>query len=308
MAHDDERDAVEIAGVRITHPDRVVFPEQDLTKGEIAGYYDAVAERILPHLRDRPLSLVRCPEGRDECFYQKHVGDSFPDAVGRVEIEEKDGDVGLYAVVNDRAALIGLVQMGVLEIHPWGARRDRLDRPDLLTWDLDPGPDVDYGTVVDGARAVRDRLDELGLRSFVKTSGGKGLHVVIPIQRRTGWEAARAFTRGVAQALADADPDRFLAQASKEKRRGKVFVDYLRNSRGATSVAPYSTRARPGAPVSMPLAWDEIGSTGPADYTVENAPRRIASQRSDPWGEIHDLAQSLTREAFAALGIEPPGA
>jgi bifunctional non-homologous end joining protein LigD len=296
-----EKDVVEIAGIRISHPDRVVYPEQGLTKAEVAAYYEAVAEHILPHLHDRPLSLVRCPEGRTGCFYQKHVDRTFPAAVRRVEIEEKDGEASTYAMANDAGGLVALVQMGVLEIHPWGARRDRLDRPDLLTFDLDPDAGLPWGRVAEAAHVLHDFLDHLGLESFVKTTGGKGLHVVVPLERRSGWDEAKAFSRQVAETLAEAAPDRFLAQASKAKRKGKVFVDWLRNARGATSVAAYSTRARPGAPVSMPIAWDEVDGADPAGWTVETAPAAIAGRGADPWAAMAGLRQSITAAARRRL-------
>jgi bifunctional non-homologous end joining protein LigD len=301
-----EKDVVEIAGIRISHPDRVVYPEQGLTKAEVAAYYEAVAEHILPHLRDRPLSLVRCPEGRTECFYQKHVDRTFPAAVRRVDVAEKEGETHTYAMANDVGGLVALVQMGVLEIHPWGARRDRLDRPDLLTFDLDPDAGLPWGRVAEAAHVLRGLLDHLGLASFVKTSGGKGLHVVVPIERRSGWDEAKAFSRQVAETLAAAAPDRFLAQASKAKRKGKVFVDWLRNARGATSVAAYSTRARPGAPVSMPIAWEEVDGADPAGWTVETAPAAIAARGEDPWAAMAGLRQSITAAARRRLDERRP--
>lgn len=288
-------DAVAVAGVAISHPDRVVYPEAGLTKGDVATYYAAVAPRMLPHLEDRPLSLVRCPGGREECFYQKNVEDTFPDAVHRVDVEDEDGDVIHYAMVNDTAGLVSLIQMGVLEIHPWGARRDRLDRPDLLTFDLDPGPGVGWERMAEAAHLLHQLLEHLELVSFVKTSGGKGLHVVLPIDRRTPWDEAKAFTRSAAETLVRAAPDRFVATASKAKRKGKIFIDYLRNARGATSVAAYSTRAREGAPVSMPIAWDEVDDADPAGWTVKNTRQRIAAQKQDPWAGIYDIRQSLTQ-------------
>ncbi len=289
-------DAVEIAGVAISHPGRVVYPEAGLTKGDVAAYYEAVAPRMLPHLEDRPLSLVRCPSGREDCFYQKNVEDTFPDAVDRVEVEDEAGDVIHYASVSDAPGLVSLIQMGVLEIHPWGARRDRLDRPDLLTFDLDPGPGVGWERMAEAAHLLHQLLDHLGLACFVKTSGGKGLHVVLPIDRRTPWDEAKAFTRAAAETLVRAAPDRFVATASKAKRKGKIFIDYLRNSRGATSVAAYSTRAREGAPVSMPISWDEVDDADPAGWTITNTRQRLAAQAEDPWAGIHDVRQSITKQ------------
>jgi bifunctional non-homologous end joining protein LigD len=209
-------------------------------------------------------------------------------------------------MANDVGGLVALVQMGVLEIHPWGARRDRLDRPDLLTFDLDPDAGLPWGRVAEAAHVLRGLLDHLGLASFVKTSGGKGLHVVVPIERRSGWDEAKAFSRQVAETLAEAAPNRFLAQASKAKRKGKVFVDWLRNARGATSVAAYSTRARPGAPVSMPIAWEEVDGADPAGWTVETAPAAIAARGEDPWAAMAGLRQSITAAARRRLDERRP--
>jgi len=307
MAGDRGRsdDADRIAGVRITHPDRVLYPEQGLTKRELAEYYADLAGRILPHVAGRPLSVVRCPRGHQEaCFYQKHRGEGFDEAVGGVELEEKDGTVATYLMVDDRAGLVALVQAGVLEVHPWGSRGDRLDRPDRLIFDLDPGPGVGWEAVVGAAREVGHRLDDLGLQSFVRTTGGKGLHVVAPLDRRAGWDRLKRFARRVAEAVVEADPAHFTATASKAERGGKIFVDWLRNARGATAVASYSTRARPGAPVATPIAWDELATLeSPAAYTVANLRPRLAALATDPWGGFFTLRQSITREMEDRLGI-----
>jgi bifunctional non-homologous end joining protein LigD len=192
---------------------------------------------------------VRCPAGREgSCFYQKHLGEGFPRKVERVEIEESDGAIGVYGVAGSLAAVVSLVQMGVLEIHTWGCRRDRLERPDRVVFDVDPAPGLAWEAVVETAVELRATLDGLGLASFVKTTGGKGLHVVVPLVRRHGWDAVKAFSRAVADRLVRRRPDRYLATASKQMRQGKIFLDYLRNTRGATAVAAYSTRARAGAP------------------------------------------------------------
>lgn len=298
-------DATVIAGVRLTHPSRVLYPGQGLTKLDLARYYQAVAGRLLPHLHDRPLSLVRCPSGSEgKCFYQKHLGEGFPAAVGRVEIEEKDGGTESYGVANSPAALVALVQMGVLEIHTWGARRDRLERPDRMLFDLDPDEGLPWERTIEAARALRDRLAELGLQSFVKTTGGKGLHVVVPLRRRHGWDEVRAFSAAVAEEQIRRRPDRYVAAAAKDKRRGKVFLDVLRNTRGNTFVAPYSTRARPGAPVSTPLAWDELTPDLRSDrYTVANLPARLAALDRDPWEAFAAVRQSITREMSSELRL-----
>jgi bifunctional non-homologous end joining protein LigD len=283
--------------LNLTHPERVLFPDTGLTKIGLANYYTAVAEWMLPHLVDRPLSLVRCPAGQaaGKCFYQKHAGEGTPGELGRVRIEEKDG-AEEYVYVRDIEGLLSLVQMSVLEIHPWGAKRDNVEKPDRLTFDLDPGPDVAWPRVVEAAFAVRELLtSEYGLESFVKTTGGKGLHVVVPIfPRRHDWEEAKRFCRHVAQQIAQSDPKSYTVNMAKAQRAGRIFVDYLRNDRGATAVAAYSTRARPGAPVSTPLAWDELTPAIRSDhFNVGNFAARLKALKADPWQTISDVKQAL---------------
>jgi bifunctional non-homologous end joining protein LigD len=295
--------ASEVGGVRITHPERIVYPEAGLSKRGLAEYYAAVADLILPHLAGRPLSLVRCPQGlAGDCFFQKHIEASFPASVRRVEVTEKDGEAKAYAVVESREGLLALVQMGVLEIHTWGSRRDRLERPDVLVFDLDPDEGLPWSRVVEAARAVRGLLAELGLDSFVKTTGGKGLHVVVPIERRSEWEEVREFTRGVAETLVAADPERFVANMSKARRKGRVFVDYLRNARGATFIAPWSSRARPGATVAVPVAWDALARVRPGRFTVADVPRLLARRKADPWAGWGSVRQSVSRATRRAVG------
>jgi bifunctional non-homologous end joining protein LigD len=285
--------------IEITHPERVLFAETGLTKLGLAHYYAQVAEWILPHIVDRPLSLVRCPEGHaaGKCFYQKHAGPGTPKQLGRVMIEESDGPEE-YVYVRDLASLLSLVQMSVLEIHPWGAKRDNVERPDRLTIDLDPAPDVPWARVVEAAFAVRELLDkEYGLASFVKTTGGKGLHVVLPVSpRRYDWDAVKEFCKAVATRLAQSAPSQYTTNMAKAARKGRIFVDYLRNDRGATAVCAYSTRAKPGAPVSTPLAWDELSSAIRSDhFHVANLPARLASLKRDPWAGIEELRQGIGR-------------
>jgi len=281
-------------GVRLTHPDRVLYPDPGITKRELAAFYEDIAGWILPHLRGRPTSLVRCPDGADgSCFYQKHADRSASDALRRVRIREKTGS-GDYLVVDDVPGLVGLVQMSILEIHTWNARAGDLERPDRIVIDLDPAEDVAWKRVLAAARLVRERLRGLGLESFVKTTGGKGLHVVAPIAPGPGWSDCAAFARGVADGLARERPREFLATASKAERSGRIFLDWLRNARGATSVTPYSTRARPGAPVSTPLRWDELEPRLRSDrFTVRNLRRRLSSLREDPWAGYGELRQRL---------------
>lgn len=289
-------------GVRISNPDKELWPDMGVTKRELAEYYQAVADTMLPRVRDRPLMLLRCPHGtEDKCFYQKHAKDSVPDVVPRVEVPEKDGRA-TYLYVNGVASLMGLVQLGVLEFHVWGARRDRLDRPDRLIFDLDPDEDLSFGRVARAALDLRRILSDLGLESFAKLTGGKGIHVVVPVDRRRGWEESRSFTRAVAERLADTDPDGYTVESSKEKRSGKVFIDYLRNAQNATSVADWSPRARTGAPVAVPIAWDEVdpGMADPPRFGIRDAPDRIAEV--DPWAGIDGVRQSVTRDMEAAVG------
>jgi bifunctional non-homologous end joining protein LigD len=285
-------DNAAIAGVTITHPDRVVYPEQGLTKLDLATYYEAVADWILPYIVGRPLTLVRCPQGRKkQCFYQKHLTDSMPGELQGVVINKDEEE---YVVVNDLAGLISLVQMGVMEFHPWGAHADSFEEPDQIVFDLDPGPDVVWSEVIDAARLLHKELTKHKLKSFVRTSGGKGLHVVLPLKPGGTWEEVKGFARQMAMQLQASDPKRFIAVSTKAKRNKKIFIDYLRNSRGATSVASYSTRARAGAPVAMPLRWEELGKLKSADqYTVENAIRRLASLRKDPWEGFFRTRQRL---------------
>lgn len=280
----------EVAGVRLSHPDRVLYPDQGVTKRGLALYYEAISDWILPHLEGRPTALVRCPAGvGGSCFYQKHVGAEIPDSVERVKIQEKTKS-GDYVVVDSLPSLVSLVQIGILEIHTWNSCADRLEQPDRVVFDLDPDPYVGPEITVDAARAVKKRLEEIGLESFVKTTGGKGLHVVVPLAR-PGWDTSLAFARGLVEAIAAVEPDASTTTVSKAKRKGKIFLDYLRNSRGATSVAAYSTRARPGATVSVPLDWKEL-SEKPlrTPWTVATLSERLAYLPARSLGGLHEGA------------------
>ncbi|RIK87263.1 MAG: DNA ligase D [Planctomycetota bacterium] len=285
-----------VAGVAISSPDKLMYPGYGVTKLDLARYYESVAQWIMPFVERRPLTLVRCPEGQArECFYQKHLTDAMPKALHGVTIKEKDS-TDVYVAVADIAGVISLVQMGVLEIHPWPAREDKIERPDMLVFDLDPGEGLDFSAVVQAARDVRESLEALGLKSFLRTSGGKGLHVVAPLSRRNTWDDLKQFARGVAESLQRAAPDRYVVNMSKAKRQGKIFVDYLRNQRGATAVASYSTRARPGAPIATPISWDELTAKLRADqFNVANIHDRLKRGFKDPWKGFFKLKQSITR-------------
>ncbi len=296
------RGDTQVAGVTLTHPDRVLFPDQSLTKRDIAEFYVEIAPWILPHVVDRPLSLVRCPDGQGgQCFFQKHVGKGGPGTIRRVQVEERSG-ASEYVAIDDVAGLVSLVQLSVLEIHPWGARTDDVERPDRLVIDLDPHESVPWGRVVAAARLVRDRLARGGLHSFAKTTGGKGLHVVVPLRRRHGWDDVKTFAKALAAAMAEDSPGEFTINMAKAARAGRIFIDYLRNDRGATAIAPYSTRARKGAPVATPVGWAELSSElRSAAFTVRNLPPRLRALGEDPWAEMGRIQQSITQKAWRAL-------
>ena len=290
------------AGVRFTHPERVIFPEQGIAKRDLGRYYERIADWILPHIADRPLTLVRCPAGKQkECFYQKHITDQFPASVKRVPIEEDKKTVH-YAAVDSPEGLLALIQMGSLELHVAGCHADDVEKPDYVVFDLDPDVGLGWDRVVEGAHAVRRLLDHLGLQSFLKTTGGKGLHVCLPLVRRSGWDEVKAFAKALAEAVVAQEPKRYTANLPKASRKGKIFIDYLRNGRGATSICAYSTRARPGAPVSAPLAWEELDTDVRADtFTVQNLPERLESLKADPWADFLKVRQSLTAAMKKAL-------
>jgi bifunctional non-homologous end joining protein LigD len=274
----------------------VLYPEQGLTKRDLAEFYARISEWILPHVIERPLSLLRCPAGRGKaCFFQKHAGTGVPEHLKPVMIVEEKARRE-YLFLEDERGLISLAQMGVLEIHPWGSRVSRLEQPDRLTLDLDPGPGVAWPQVLEAARRIRALLDRLGLASFAKTTGGKGLHVVVPLAPRPTWALLKDFSRAIALEMARRFPREYTATLSKTDRDGKIFIDYLRNSRGATAVAAYSTRARVGAPVSTPVAWSELGNGLRSDrYTIQNLPKRLDTLRKDPWEGFFKLRQDIPK-------------
>lgn len=274
-----------LRNVRLTHPERVLYPDQGITKAELALYYAQIAEPMLVHLANRPLMLVRCPQGEGaECFYQKHPSQGASKDVQRVPIVDKSGKALEHMMVNDVQGLIALVQVGALEIHAWGCHADDIEHPDQLTFDLDPDEGLPWSSVIEAAHTLRERLQALDLEVFLKTTGGKGLHLVVPIKPKAPWDEAKEFCRSVADAMVRGEPDKYLANISKAKRKGKLLIDYFRNGRGATAVCAYSTRARPGATVAAPIRWDELTpSLRPADFSLMSMPERVASQRSDPW-------------------------
>ncbi|MGH7243298.1 MAG: DNA ligase D [Phycisphaerales bacterium] len=279
-----------VAGVAISHPERVVFPDCGVTKLDLARYYEKVSERILPFIADRPLSVVRCVRGTgQQCFFQKHLHETFSAPVKSIRVKEKNG-TGDYIAVDSVAGLITLVQMGVIEIHPWGSKGKDLEHPDVLTFDLDPGEGVTFARIKEGVLKIRELLKKDGMETFLKTSGGKGLHVQVPIKPRATWEEAKEYAGDVARRLAAEEPEKYVAIMTKARRGGKIFVDYLRNGRGATSVAPYSVRARKGAPISMPLAWSKLDALESAS---EFAVAGFDGKERDVWEGFFDRARPL---------------
>ncbi|RWB94757.1 DNA ligase D [Mesorhizobium sp.] len=284
--------------VKLTHPDRLYWPDEGVTKEGLADYYAEVWRHASPYIVGRALALVRCPNGiSGEQFFQKHAWKGLNPNIVLVHDPKDPPDERLISI-NDLDGLIGLVQSAALEIHPWGSTVSDWERPDTIIMDLDPGEGVSWQAVIEAAVETRDRLKDAGLVPFVKTSGGKGLHVVAPLKPKAEWPAVKGFTKAIADSMAADSPNRYVSTITKSKRRGKILVDYLRNQRGATAVAAYSTRARPGAAVSMPLAWDELGpGIGPAYFTVENTPTRLASLSSDPWQDFRVAAAPIEDRA-----------
>lgn len=297
------RDRQSVAGVVLTHPDRVLYPEQGLTKLKLARYYEDIEDWILPGLTGRPLSLLRCPGGRgSECFFQKHPGQTLSADIPRVAIREKAG-TRQYVYVKNIGHLVGLVQVGTLELHAWGCRVDDVERPDMLVFDLDPGPEVSWDTVLEATRSLKARLEDLSLAAFLRTTGGKGLHIVVPLEPKLPWDQVKAFAQAVATRHAADDPKRLTTNMSKARRRGRIFIDYLRNGRGATAIASYSTRAREGAPVAVPVRWDELKPSLTGNrYDVGNLRRRLTALRGDPWDGFEQGRRVLTREMMSAVG------
>jgi bifunctional non-homologous end joining protein LigD len=299
-----------VAGVTISNPDKVLDPA-GLTKGDIARYYDRVSPAMLPHLAGRLLTSVRCPHGPGggpgECFYQKHPEPrGWPKALHAVPVRDKSETLD-YFYIDDAEGLLSLVQLGVLEIHAWNSLAEDYDRPDRLVFDLDPGEGVTFGEVFAAARTIRDALGAFGLAAFAKTTGGHGLHVIVPIQPALAYDEARAWSHAFVERLAAQDPGRFTAKMAKATRPGRVFVDYLRNAHGATAVCAFSTRARPGGPVSVPVSWSELeAGIDPRAFTIQTVPERLERLGPDPWAGYEAGRRPLTPALFAALDLGPP--
>jgi len=293
-----------VHGIKISHPERLIWPSLKITKLDLARYYDGVGELIVPQLARRPLTLVRCPDGAEKkCFYQRHL--AMGASPGEVKTFKRSrSSKGFYIYIDSHSALVTLVQNGAVELHTWGATGPDVQHPDRITLDLDPDEDLPWAKLVQATQMTRTVVEALQLRSFLKTTGGKGLHVVIPIQPKPGWSEVKEFSRLIAEFLVRAEPKLFIANMSKERRTQKVFVDYLRNSETASAVAAFSARARPGAGVSTPLAWSELTDDEDlrAKFTVLSVPQRLAALKKDPWVDYAKTRQSITETMWRALG------
>ncbi|MDQ8183287.1 DNA ligase D [Pelagicoccus sp. SDUM812005] len=297
----------EVAGITITHPSRILYPSIGATKMQVARYYEAVANWMLPYVKNRPLSLLRHPRGRQEKgFFQKHIDSSFPTAIRQVTIEASKGS-STYGYITNEEGLIALLQMGSLEIHTWGSTVDAVEKPNILVFDLDPAENLPSETTTGAALLLRDILaDRAGLKSFLKTTGGKGLHVVLPFRRGPTWKEVKQFSKSVSIFLRQQNPNAFTLRSSIKERRGKIYIDYQRNSRGATAIVPYSTRARENATVAMPLSWEEATESLQSNrYTIENAWDRLSSLEVDPWSDFKSTRQSLSKSVLAAFTADP---
>ncbi|MGP3696334.1 DNA ligase D [Rhodobacter sp. NSM] len=296
----DRADEVQVAGIRISHPDRKIYARPAVTKREVAEHYEAVAPRMLGFLRDRPVSLLRCPDGIDgECFFQKHRTRGMPAAIRSVKIDTKSGAED-YITLPDASAIVGAAQMGALEFHIWGSRNRTLDRPDRMVFDLDPDEGLDFARVREAAAELRGHLEELGLPSVPMLSGGKGVHVIVPLKPAAEWESVKLFSRALATHLSETAPDRYTAAMAKAGRKGRIFIDWLRNDRGSTAVAPYSLRAREGATVATPLDWDELAEARSAgDWTIRSIRQRL--DRPCPLAQASARPVTLGRRVIGRL-------
>tara|TARA_R100001129_G_C5324641_1_gene248353 strand:+ start:2742 stop:5315 length:2574 start_codon:yes stop_codon:yes gene_type:complete len=291
-----------VAGVKISSGDRVVFDDGKITKLDIARYYGDVAEHLLKYAAGHPVSFLRAPDGDiKKTFFQKHAGEGFPDQIRRIPIEESSGKTADYMVLDEANDLAGAAQMGTMEFHIWGSAEDNLDKPDRMVFDLDPDEGLDFKTVVKAAIEVRDVLEATGLKSLPMVTGGKGVHVVVPLERRADFDHVKTFARALAGKLADAAPKRYTATMSKAKRKGRIFIDWLRNERGSTAIAPYSIRAREGGPVAVPVSWDELKMLKSANgFHINDVLERL-DNGTDPWAEADNWSQSVTKKMIEAV-------
>lgn len=289
-----------VAGIRISHPDRLIYAELGISKIDLARYYEQLADWIVPHVAGRPLTLVHCPAGlAAPCNYLKHAKAWGPNALRRVKIQEK-AKVGEYLIADSIEAVVSLAQMGIVEIHTWNSAIEDIERPNRIVWDFDPGPSVTWKQIATAARVLREVLQTLGLRSWVKTTGGRGLHVVVPVKLGRDVAECLEFSRAVSEAMVRTNPRVYTTAFAKLGRERKILIDFMRNNRTNTSIAAFSPRARPGAPVSLPVDWDDLEMT-PERWTLATVPKRLKRLRTDPWADYWTSAQRISKAAFAAI-------
>jgi bifunctional non-homologous end joining protein LigD len=289
-----------VAGIPLSHPDRVIFPDAGFSKLDLARYYEAIARWIVPHVKGRPLTLVHCPDGvAGPCRYLRHAKAWGPTALRRVKIQEKT-KVGEYLVADSAGAVVALAQMGIVEIHTWNSTADDIERPNRIVWDLDPGSAIPWHAIAEAARLLRQVLDTLGLASWVKTTGGQGLHVVVPLRPVHDWSHCLRFSRAVSEAIVRANPRLYTTAFSKRGREEKILLDYLRNNRTNTSICAYSPRASPSAPVSAPIRWDDLRHL-PQRWTLVTIRERLGRLRTDPWAGYWTSPQRLSERALRAV-------
>lgn len=305
-------DDLVISGVKITHPDKIFAVTKTVSKRAIVEYYDKFSEWILPHVVNRPLTLLRCTHSDFKCFFQKHYKNTFPKSISAVNVEESGKmDLGKkftkatdyeFLTIKNKAGLLALIQFDALEIHPWGSQNKNLEKPDRIIFDMDPDAEIPWSQVLKSARFIEKELNALGLQSFLKTSGGKGLHLVLPIKPVQNWATIKDFTHDFSRYIVQLAPDKFVSTISKKERKGKIFLDYLRNGRGATAVAAYSTRARENAPVSVPVAWDKISTIkSPSQFNVGNMDQYFKKNAKDPWEGFFECRQTVTVKMIKVL-------
>ena len=305
QSHASEKGRQLLDEVSISHPERVIDTQSGTQKVALAQFYHSISDWLLPHLQGRPVSLLRAPDGVEgEHFFQKHAQHLAIPHITHLDQAIDPAHPPLMQI-DSLPALIGAVQMGGIELHTWGATSAAVETPDRLILDLDPDPALPWGAMVEATGMTLALLDDLGLQAWLKTSGGKGMHIVVPLRKQAGWDSVKAFAKGLASRMTEQEPERFTDKMGPQNRVGKIFIDYLRNQRGASTASAYSVRARPGLPVSVPIERAELNSLeSAAQWTVGNLQRRLDSLERDPWHDYHNR-QGITREQWSKLGVEP---
>lgn len=288
---------------KLSNHDKILYQDVNITKLDLAHYFEKVSSHILPHIKDRPLTLVRCPSsGKAKCFYQKHWMEGTPEGIEMIDIPGKNSAESAYMMINSQSGLMAAAQLAVLEIHPWASRYDKLEQPDRIIFDLDPAPEVNWNTLTEAGRIVRDSLTALELKSFVKLTGGKGFHIVVPIIRKKNYSEIKEFCKLLSEKLALNFPNLFTAEISKKKRVNKIFIDYLRNEHEATAIAPFSPRSNPEASIAVPISWEALSTTTTSkEYSINTLEKYFQDYSQDPWKNFYSIKQSITQQHFQAL-------